>query len=60
MWYLHMHFMMTRLQSQPHGAMTFTEHVLHGQRPFLRRDGDEKWQSGRVVGDMSTEILESS
>lgn len=60
MWYLHVHFTMTRLQSQLQGTMTFTEHVLYGQRPFLRRDGHEKWQSGRVVKDMSTEILDSS
>lgn len=31
--------------------MTFTEPVLHGQRLFLRRDGHEMWQLGRVVKD---------
>lgn len=28
-----------------------TERVLHGQRPFLRRDSHEKWQLGRLVKD---------
>lgn len=58
-WYLHMQFTMTRLQRQPHAAMTFTGHMLHGQSLFLRRDGHAKWQSGKVVKVMSMEIFES-
>lgn len=59
-WNQHMHFMVTRLQSQPYGAVTSTEHVFPGERPLFRRDGHQKWQSGRVVKDMSTKILQSS